>query len=139
MNLVLFCSQINSSDERRLIERFQTSEKFYIQLLKNAVTTYLTDLPDGLRTSIEIFLKAFRRIRKFHTDTFHPKLLQCEMRTIAICDLIKSHLDNYDFNIYYKYAAYVHEALQMIKHFHLNSVRSTFFFLSLSIKQHFAH
>lgn len=112
-----------SSDERRLIERFQNSEKFYIQLLKTAVTTYLTDLPDDLRTTLDTFLKAFRRITKFHTETFHPKLIQCEMKTITICDLIKTHLDNSDFNIYFKYAAYVHEALQMIRYFHLNSVR----------------
>lgn len=112
-----------SSEERRLIERFQNSEKFFIQLLKNAMTTYLTDLPDDLCNGVDTFLKSFRRITKFHTE-FYPQLIQCEMRTINICDLIKTHLDNSDFNIYFKYAAYAHEALQMIRYFHLNSVRN---------------
>lgn len=92
--------------------------------MKNAVTTFLTDLPDDLRTNVETYLKSIKRIKKFHTDTFHPQLLQCEMKTIAICDLIKSHLDRSDFNAYLKYAAYVHEALQMIRNFHQNSVRT---------------
>lgn len=122
-----------SSDEYRLIERFQNAEKFYIQLLKTAMTTYLSDLPDDLNANLDPFLKAFRRITKFHTDTFHPKLIQCEMKTITICDLIKNHLDNFDFNIYFKYAAYVHEALQIIRFFHLNSVRTSFFHSSKQI------
>lgn len=113
-----------NSDERRLIERFQNSEKFYIQLLKNAVSTFLANLPDDLRTNVETYLRAIKRIKKFHTDIFHPKLLLCEMKTIAICDLIKSHLESLDFNIYLKYAAYVHEALQMIRNFHQHSVRN---------------
>lgn len=114
-----------SSDEYRLIERFQNAEKFYIQLLKTAMTTHLTDLPDDLHANLDPFMKAFRRITKFHTDTFHPKLIQCEMKTITICDLLKNHLDNSDFNIYFKYAAFVHEALQIIRFFHLNSVRKS--------------
>lgn len=124
-----FCSPLplewktKSGDERRLIERFQNSEKFFIQLLKNAMKTYLIDLSDDLRTTLNTFLDAIQRIVKFHADTFHPKLVQCELKTITICDLIKTHLDNLDFHIYFKYAAYVHEALRLIRDFHLNSVR----------------
>lgn len=111
------------SDERRLIERFQNSEKFYIQLLKNAATTYLHDLPDDLRATLTVFLDAFDKIVKFHADTFYPKLLQCEMKIITICDMIKTHLDHNEFNIYCTYAAYVHEALHMIQSVYSNAVR----------------
>lgn len=111
------------SDERRLIERFQNSEKFYIQLLKNAATTYLHDLPDDLRATLTVFLDTSDKIIKFHADTFYPKLLQCEMKIITICDMIKTHLDHNEFSIYFTYAAYVHEALHMIQSFYLNAVR----------------
>lgn len=111
------------SDERRLIERFQNSEKFYIQLLKNAATTYLSELSDDLRATLAVFLDTFEKIVKFHADTFYPKLLQCDMKIITICDLIKTHLDHSEFNAYFKYAAYVYEALQMIQSFFLNAVR----------------
>lgn len=115
------------SDEHRLIERFQNSEKFYIQLLNNANTAYLTKLPDDLRATLTVFLDTFEKIFKFHGDTFYPKLLQCEMKIITICDLIKTHLDHFEFNNYFKYAAYVHEALQMIQNNYLNAVRITNF------------
>lgn len=121
------------SDERRLIERFQNSEKFYIQLLKNAATTYLHDLSDELRATLTVFLDTFDKIVKFHADTFYPKLLQCEMKIITICDLIKTHLDHYDFNVYFSYAAYVHEALHMIQNFYLNAVRN---FISKLLSAH---
>lgn len=118
LDVLLLCS-----DERRLIERFQNSEKFYIQLLKNAATTYLHDLSDDLRATLTVFLETFNKIVKFHADTFYPKLLQCEMKIITICDMIKTHLDHYEFNIYFTYAAYVHEALHMIQNFYLTAVR----------------
>lgn len=91
--------------------------------MKNAATTYLTELPDDLRSTLTVFLDTFDKILKFHADTFYPKLLQCEMKILTICDLIKTHLDHLEFNMYFKYAAYVHEALQMIQNIHLNAVR----------------
>lgn len=123
------------SDERRLIERFQNSEKYYIQLLKNATTTYLNELPVDLRATLNVFLDTFDKIVKFHADTFYPKLLQCDMKILTICDLIKTHLDHSEFNIYFKYAAYVHEALHMIQSFYLNAVRIvTFYFIFFSFR-----
>lgn len=91
--------------------------------MNNANTTYLTELPDDLRATLSVFLDTFEKIFKFHSDTFYPKLLQCEMKIITICDLIKTYLDHFEFNDYFKYAAYVHEALQMIQNYHLNAVR----------------
>lgn len=81
-------------------------------------------MPDDVRASVEKFLKAINRIVKFHTDTFHPQLLHSEMKATVICDLIKTHLDNLELNVYVKYAAYVHDALQIIRNFH--SVRTVF-------------
>lgn len=115
-----------------MIERIYNSEKFYIQLLKNAISTYLTDLPDDLRTNLKPYLNAINRIAKFHTEIFYPKLLQCDMKTITICDLIKTCLDSLEFNIYFKYSAFVHEALQLIQN--LNSVRISTFPIIYTVK-----
>lgn len=101
------------------------SEKFYIQLLRNAITAYSSNLPEYLQSTLATYLKSIDSIAKFHADTFYPKLLECDMETTKICHLIKTHINSLDFNVYFDYAAYVNEAISLIGN-ELNCVRIQF-------------
>lgn len=90
------------------------SEKFYIQLLKNTSAMYLTNLSDELRQRLDIFLPLFEQIQEYHATVFHPKLLECECDTVAICDLLKSTIVATDLKPYPIYSAYVTDAVSVI-------------------------
>lgn len=114
MNKSAFIRILRNSDERKLIERFLNSEKYYIQLLKNVIAMHLSNLSDAFQEKLDSFLTAIKIIFSFHADSFQPKLLQCEMNTLPICDLIKTSIEAKDFNSYLNYAAFVTEAVSLI-------------------------
>lgn len=101
-----------SSDERKLIERFLNSEKYYIQLLKNGITEYLSNLPENVGASISDFLIILKKILDLHENRIYPHILKCNLDAVKICSSIKLHIDSSDFKVYFKYAAHLSEALE---------------------------
>lgn len=90
------------------------SEKFYIQLLKNTSAMYLTHLSYELLQRLETFMPLFEQIQRYHANVFHPKLLQCECNTVAICDLLRTTIAAGDLESYPLYSAYVTDAVSVI-------------------------
>lgn len=99
-----------------------SSEKFYVQLLSQTISTYLTNLPDDLQYTLSTYLSAIRRIYEFHSVTFHPKLLQCDAKVTIICDLFRTHFEAMSFNVYHTYAANVSEAQKLLQNYTIDNV-----------------
>lgn len=91
-----------------------SSEKFYIQLLNNTSAIYLAHLTDEYKERLSSFLPLYRQIQQYHANHFHPKLLQCDCDTVAICDLLRATIGSADFEVYPLYSAFVTDAASLI-------------------------
>lgn len=99
------------------------SEKFYVQLLSQTISTYFSNLPDDIQLTLATYLSAFRQIFEFHSSTFYPKLVQCDAKVTIICDLFRTHIEAMNFSIYHAYAANVTEAQKLLQNYAIDHVR----------------
>lgn len=88
-----------------------------MQLLSQTIRTYLANLPDELQLQLNIYLQSIKHIYNFHSNVFYPKVIKCEMKVSAICDLFHSHIDGNEFSIYHAYAAHANEAMLALKEY----------------------
>lgn len=82
--------------------------------MSKASKDYLTNVPDEIQLKLMAFLNGTKEILAFHSDTFYPSLMNCDLNISCICDVFKQHMEAKSFNIYNVYAAFVREALTLL-------------------------